>query len=384
MFSLSETQIQRLATPNSYDRGQDYYQRHAILQPTRQGNVLSAFCIGTALYHVTIAFDENEISNAQCSCPYRYGGLCKHGVALLLTWCKEPEAFQNVPTLQETLAKRSKVELIELVEAMVTQEPMLLSLINDSLLPTPNSLSWCAFPRRGNLAGVAPLLPRINATLELPTARAIVEALQPFIELARRYFDAGNILDAGSLYCLLLSELTQSYDAERESLDYNGELCALSSVLVTSLRECLVNSNIPKTLQQLWIGALIEAYRRNIDGGEYAYGVEAVLLAIDSEQLEDVVANLDDRQTHNAIFKLLEKKTAFTHKKTIALSDYPAAIEKEINKRHRRYYRQAARYLQEYKAICDEQTWLNYINLLRDRYGSLRSLWKEIEKAELR
>ncbi|MEM9544281.1 MAG: hypothetical protein AAGA60_32975 [Cyanobacteria bacterium P01_E01_bin.42] len=136
-------------------------------------------------------------------------------------------------------------------------------------------------------------------------------------------------------------------------------------------------------LQQLWIGALIEAYRKNIDGGEYAYGVDAVLLAIDSEQLEDVVANLDDRQTQNAIFKLLEKKRSQTHKKTIALSDYPAAIEKEINKRHRRYYRQAALYLQEYKAICDEQIWLNYINLLRDRYGSLRSLWKEIEKAEL-
>ncbi|MEA5468638.1 hypothetical protein VB714_07145 [Spirulina sp. 06S082] len=40
--------------------------------------------------------------------------------------------------LQETLAKRSKTDLIGLVEAMVTREPILLSLISAPLLPTPS------------------------------------------------------------------------------------------------------------------------------------------------------------------------------------------------------------------------------------------------------
>lgn len=366
MFSLRETQIQHLATPTSYERGENYYRRGAIVRPMRQGHALSAFCIGTALYEVAIAFDESEVINAQCSCPYSYGGICKHGVALLLTWCREPELFVEIPTVRETLERRSKAELIELVEAMVTREPMLLSLVADSPLPTPDVLA-----------------PRIGAALQLPTIRAIVEALQPFLELAERDRQAENFLQAGQLYCALLSELTKSYDEERESLDYNSELCALASVLAARLQECLAGKDIPEALRRLWIGALVAAYSRNLDGGEYAYGVDAILLAIGSEQLAEVVASSSDRRMKGAISQLLKQKELQADEKTIAIADYPATIEKEINKRHRRYYRQAVLYLREYKAVCDEQTWLAYLASLRDRYGSLRSLWNEIEKANL-
>ncbi|MEM9543151.1 MAG: hypothetical protein AAGA60_27125 [Cyanobacteria bacterium P01_E01_bin.42] len=370
MFSLSKNQIQRLATPNSYERGEEYYHRGTILHPTRRGNLLSGYCTGTALYEMTIAFDGNAIANFHCSCPYDRGGLCKHCVALLLTWCRESELFREVPTLRETLAERSKSELLDLVEAMVATEPMLLSLIPASLSPTTHS-------------------PLPTPSLDFPTSRAIAEALQPRVDAAKRYFEAGDVFNAGRLYYSLLSELTRSYDEERESLDYNGELCALSSVLVAGLRECLTSSEIPEALQRLWIGALIEAYGRNLEGGEYADGIDAVLLAIDSERLMEVVAGLD-RQMKRAILKLLEQKQKQkslpeTREFDEVFPEYRERAEKYIKQRNRRSYRQAIKFLREAKSSCTTEQhlsdWHDYIAELRSRYGNLKALWEEMEKA---
>lgn len=59
---------------------------------------MRALCWGTAPepYEVKVMLGENEVLSAECTCPYDWGGACKHVVALLLTYIHQPEAFEVI------------------------------------------------------------------------------------------------------------------------------------------------------------------------------------------------------------------------------------------------------------------------------------------------
>jgi len=63
-----------------------------IFNPVRAGQVLSAQVRGTYLYQVEADVSPGGI-HAQCSCPYTWGGYCKHIGAVLLKWLQTPGAF---------------------------------------------------------------------------------------------------------------------------------------------------------------------------------------------------------------------------------------------------------------------------------------------------
>jgi uncharacterized Zn finger protein len=52
------------------------------------------------------------IEKVGCTCPYDWGGICKHIVATLLIWVREPDSFHVLAPVDELLAGRSKNESI--------------------------------------------------------------------------------------------------------------------------------------------------------------------------------------------------------------------------------------------------------------------------------
>jgi len=92
---LTEGDIQLLCSARSFERGQELYWREAIRHPLRQGSTLQALCEGSQAepYRVMAELDEQGVAWAECSCPYDWGGHCKHIVALLLTWVHDPQEF---------------------------------------------------------------------------------------------------------------------------------------------------------------------------------------------------------------------------------------------------------------------------------------------------
>ena len=74
-----------------------------------------------------------------------YPGDCKHIVALLLTYCHEPELFDEVTPVQDKLAEHSKEELIALIRQMVDRYPDLAVLV-DRPIPRPTAKGEKAAP----------------------------------------------------------------------------------------------------------------------------------------------------------------------------------------------------------------------------------------------
>src|SRR5438105_4125023 len=128
---LTEAQVRALANDKSFERGKSYYRDGAVSETTRQGMELRGECAGSEVepYEISVTLAARGIADTSCTCPYEYGGICKHTVALLLTYVHQPQAFRLIAPVEEMLKHRSKEELLAIINAMLKQDPKLLSLV---------------------------------------------------------------------------------------------------------------------------------------------------------------------------------------------------------------------------------------------------------------
>ena len=99
--TLTEDDLRGLLTPNSRQRARGYVNR--VIDPVRSGETLTAQVRGSQVYDVEIDVKPSGIG-AFCTCPYEWGGYCRHVGAVLLKWIRDPDAFlQNgvPPSSQE-------------------------------------------------------------------------------------------------------------------------------------------------------------------------------------------------------------------------------------------------------------------------------------------
>ena len=124
---LTPDQIQERCTEQSYMRGLDYFHAGAIGNPTLCGYTLSGRCEGTDIdpYRVTVELTPTGIATTDCSCPYDWGGDCKHIVALLLTYLEEPDVIYSLDTLLVTLEEKPKPELLQIISELLKRAPEL-------------------------------------------------------------------------------------------------------------------------------------------------------------------------------------------------------------------------------------------------------------------
>lgn len=94
--TITESDLQGPLKPKSLRRAKGYLGR--VRDPIRVGQTLAAQVRGSRLYDVEVDVEPDGI-NARCSCPYDWGGYCKHVGALVLKWIRSPETF----TVEEPL-----------------------------------------------------------------------------------------------------------------------------------------------------------------------------------------------------------------------------------------------------------------------------------------
>jgi uncharacterized Zn finger protein len=128
---LTESLIRHYTTPQSFERGVDYYERGAVLSVIRRGQEILAEVEGSQYvpYRVRVTLDAGGITDAFCSCPYDWGGWCKHIVATLLTCIHDPEAIEERPPIESLLADLNRDQLQALVLKLVEHQPDLMDLI---------------------------------------------------------------------------------------------------------------------------------------------------------------------------------------------------------------------------------------------------------------
>ncbi|MBU0978571.1 MAG: SWIM zinc finger family protein [Patescibacteria group bacterium] len=68
--------------PQILSRGKSYYRKGAVVKLEQDGESWHAMVVGNDEYTVDVAVDQGEIVDYNCTCPYDFGPLCKHEVAV--------------------------------------------------------------------------------------------------------------------------------------------------------------------------------------------------------------------------------------------------------------------------------------------------------------
>jgi hypothetical protein len=129
MQKLSEGVLRDLFDDRTYGRGLEYYENGHVLKPARFNDTIYAKVIGSAAdpYEVNAKIN-GENTRTWCTCPV--GGMCKHGMALLLKWIREPKTFSNRGKIYQALEKKSKEELLDIIKTAINEHPYLIDELN--------------------------------------------------------------------------------------------------------------------------------------------------------------------------------------------------------------------------------------------------------------
>ena len=130
--NFTSATLQHQATEQSYTRGESYFRSGAVVSLTQRQQTLQAEVEGNEVtpYRVTINFDGGGVTHADCTCPYSFGGWCKHIVATLLTCIHQPETIEQRPTLAQLLDSLTLVQTQGLVQRLVVEHPGLIDSID--------------------------------------------------------------------------------------------------------------------------------------------------------------------------------------------------------------------------------------------------------------
>jgi uncharacterized Zn finger protein len=218
-----------------FQRGQKYYEQGAIYDQRCQGMTLKSKCSGTQVpfYRQEVLFDSRGIKSAECSCPVGAGGHCKHAVALLLTWVNDPDSFKEVQALDSLLEKRSKSELITLIQQMLEQEPDLESLLDLPLSAEENKpLDIKVIRRQAQQA-----FRGRGYDDEWMDTVEIKRNLNPLLKLAAGYLSRNDAINSAMIYETTIEAVM---DNEEVALgDEEGELLGVVHDCAEALGKCL-------------------------------------------------------------------------------------------------------------------------------------------------
>jgi uncharacterized Zn finger protein len=229
---LTEAAIRAGADPESFARGQSYYQGGAISDTAIQGNVLTGQCEGNSApyYQVRAELDETGILDAECSCPYEYGGYCKHIVALLLTYVHQPKLFARRRPPEELLADFSREDLAVLLAKLMREQPDLYDRIEAALAAPPAKGAAKRARRkkvevdvyRRQVRNIMHSLDGMRASEAYWHVGGLTDQLREVEQSARKFLDAGDAESALAILLVLLEEAGQSAEYVDDSDGYLG------------------------------------------------------------------------------------------------------------------------------------------------------------------
>lgn len=279
--TLTKATIRELARSKSYERGQSYYGQGAVSDVVRRGETVRADVEGSQYqpYTVTIEFDDTGVARTDCSCPYDYGGICKHRVAVLLTCIRDPESVREQPPVSELLADADRETLEELLVGLAADRPEVANVIetrlttmDDATTDTAVSVNTESIRRQVNHA--LPKPGQKGHTDAYAEAERMANELDELIEQARMAIEAGDGETALDVLAAITNELASGRWANLLPYDVPRVFEVIDDLSQTFI-EAVLTAELTKSERDDWEERLTEW-----DGQfDYYMGGESTFLA---------------------------------------------------------------------------------------------------------
>lgn len=126
---LNEKDVRRFVGATIFNRGLGYHLTGRVRAAYVTDSTIRAEVVGRELYDVeiTIPRGSKKLDEVEFDCTCPYGAICKHCVAVLLSWVKNKNAFSFTDSLN--FDNMEKQELVKIIKCLVKENPSLISRI---------------------------------------------------------------------------------------------------------------------------------------------------------------------------------------------------------------------------------------------------------------
>lgn len=285
--TFTETDVRQYASADSFQRGREYCRSGAVASLVQRETTLEGAVRGSEAepYRVQVTFAGDRLGGATCTCPYDWGGWCKHIVAVLLTAREQPEKIEARRPLAEVLTGLNRDQLQALILKLTQLEPDLVELIEAQvpfLTSTPVSAATpsAAQPRPARPAVDSKALRRqVRSLLSFggggrrswhgyANVGTAASAVSEVISQAEQRIEAGDGRGAVAVLGILTEEFLDAWegldDSDGESPEFFQELGGLWT-------EALLTGDLTADERQTW-APKIEAWQSTLS----EYGVDGV------------------------------------------------------------------------------------------------------------
>ncbi len=264
---LTETVVRQHSSADSFARGEEYERWGSVVSVVRRGDALHSDVEGSEPdpYVVHIALDAAGITRAECSCPYTWGGWCKHVVAVLLSCIHSPETIEERPQLATLLEELDRDQLQAVLLHVVERIPTLVEEIESAIemvstaksLPTPSDP---AAPRarrtpvdtaaiRRQVRGALHSLDRLFGSQAYYQVGSVVQSVSQSVSQAWELIEAGD----GRTAIAILEAVTEEYAAEWDILDdSDGEASDFFGELGKAWTEAILTADLTRPERDAW------------------------------------------------------------------------------------------------------------------------------------
>lgn len=280
---LTKSFIRQHASSQSFERGEEYYRHNAVNNLVERGSLITAEVEGSNYepYVISISFDEGGVTDANCSCPYDWGGWCKHIVAVLLTCTNKPEQIEKRPTIEQMMANLTLEQLKSLVKSLVANQPEIInSLDREITLLQAKSTQKTKFSRHTSIdpkpfkQQVKYILSKVEDYDEVQPA---LDKISNLVQKAQEFTDQGD----GKNAMLILEAITDAYVEGWTSLDgSDGSTGEFFTELEEALTLAILSAQLSKEERKEW-KAKVKAWQSKIEDYGMEETFETTILAIE-------------------------------------------------------------------------------------------------------
>lgn len=300
---LTEATVRELSRSQSYERGQSYYEQGAVSDPIRRGEIIRAYVEGSQYqpYTLTIKFDDAGVARTNCSCPYDHGGICKHCVAVLLMYIRDPGRISHQQPIVEMIAEADRDTLEDLLVDLVDSRPEVAEWIERRLdaitddHPFDSSVNVEAIRQRANHALPDP--GRRGHGDAYAEAERMTEELDALIEQARTAIEA----DDGEAALTILEVITQVITENRwpELLPHDiPNVYEVLGDLSEAFTEAILTADLTESERNDWEERLTnwdDQLRHFMGESTFAAAADAASQGWENERVQQAIAgSLDE------------------------------------------------------------------------------------------
>ena len=216
--------------PVIVERGLEYWENGAVgILHHQSKNLYQAAVDGTKQYKVFLRVGSDKVSDWSCTCPYDFGPVCKHMVAVLYAVresvgsgkIKEvaavPVAAEVEESVDEIVDKMTERDLRTLVKTRAQKDGRLRTALTAKGGENPLTKSQCTIAIKRLLRGAMGR----DRFIGLSDADWAAEAVGELLDKAEAFVSAGQLLPGFNMACAVLEEMI---DALQFADDSNGDI----------------------------------------------------------------------------------------------------------------------------------------------------------------